>query len=120
MDESTVLVVEDEPLLRMVVVEVLSDAGHAVLEAGDGIEALEILGKSAIDLLITDIQMPRMNGYQLVEAAMERWPKMKILLVTGYARESVPPAVLSAGLQTLHKPFDVDGLPGVVSALLKG
>jgi CheY-like chemotaxis protein len=119
MEKSMVLVVEDEPLLRMVAVEVLSDAGYVVLEAGDGIEALEILQTSVVDLLMTDIQMPRMNGYQLVEAAIERWPKMKILLVTGYARDSVPPSVLKAGLQTLQKPFEVDGLPKIVSNLLK-
>jgi CheY-like chemotaxis protein len=115
---STILVVEDEPLVRMVVVEVLRDAQFEVLEAGDGFEALEVLRKSAVDLLMTDIQMPRMNGYQLVEAALARWPSMKILLVTGYARESVPDSVASAALHTLNKPFDVDRLPVLISSLL--
>lgn len=114
----TVLVTEDEPLVRMVAVETLRDAGYNVQEAGDGVEALELLGNSGFDLLITDIQMPRMNGYQLAEAAMIRWPNLKILLVTGYARENVPASITSAGLRTLQKPFDVDRLPMLVDELL--
>jgi CheY-like chemotaxis protein len=118
MAASTVLVAEDELLVRMVVVEVLRDAGFEVLEAGDGVEAIEILSCSAVDLLMTDIQMPRMNGYQLVEAVLSRWPGMKILLVTGYARDAVPDSVASAALHTLNKPFDVDRLPALISDLL--
>jgi CheY-like chemotaxis protein len=116
---AVILVTEDEPLVRMVAVEVLRESGHEVLEAQDGLEALEILRESAADLLVTDIQMPRMNGYQLVEVAMERWPRMKILLVTGYARDSVPAAVMKAALPTIHKPFEIDRLPGLVAELLE-
>ncbi|HEV2561745.1 MAG TPA: response regulator [Rhizomicrobium sp.] len=114
----TVLVTEDEPMVRAVVAETLLDAGYTVQEAGDGMEAMETLEAGSIDLLITDIQMPRMNGYQLAEAAMARWPKLKIMLMTGYAREGVPVAIASAGLPTLKKPFDLDRLPGLVSELL--
>lgn len=114
----TVLVTEDEPMVRAVVAETLLDAGYTVQEAGDGMEAMETLAAGSIDLLITDIQMPRMNGYQLAEAAMARWPKLKIMLMTGYAREGVPVAIASAGLPTLKKPFDLDRLPGLVSELL--
>lgn len=118
MTASTLLVVDDEPLVRMVVTEVLRDAGFEVLEAGDGVEAMDILHKSDVDLLMTDIQMPRMNGYQLVEAALARWPTMKVLLVTGYARESVPDSVTSAAPHTLNKPFDIDRLPTLIFDLL--
>ncbi|HTT98684.1 MAG TPA: response regulator [Rhizomicrobium sp.] len=118
MSAPTLLVVEDEMLVRMVVVEVLRDAGFNLLEAGDGAEALEILRDNAVDMLMTDIQMPRMNGYQLAEAALARWPAMKILLVTGYAREVVPESIANAALQTLHKPFDVDRLPALITDLL--
>lgn len=114
----TVLVTEDEAMVRIVVVETLQDAGYNVREASDGVEALEVLESSQIDLLITDIQMPRMNGYQLAEAAMARWPNLKIVLVTGYAREGVPTAIASAGLRTLQKPFDLDRLPALMSELL--
>ena len=115
----TVLVVEDEPLVRAIAVEVLSDAGYAVREACDGRQALDMLESDGpADLLITDIQMPRMNGYQLAEAAMSRWPRQKILLVTGYTRENEPELVRKAQLRTLQKPFDVDRLPGIVAELL--
>ncbi len=115
---TTVLVTEDEPLVRAITVEILQDAGYRVREAGDGRQALDVLESCAIDLLITDIQMPRMNGYQLAEAAMAKWPGLKILLMTGYTRESEPDVVRNAGLRTLQKPFDVDRLPGVIEELL--
>ena len=114
----TVLITEDEPLVRAITVEILQDAGYLVREAGDGRQALEVLESCAIDLLITDIQMPRMNGYQLVEAAMTKWPGLKRLLMTGYTRESEPDVVRKAGLRTLQKPFDVERLPGVIEELL--
>ncbi len=115
---ATVLVTEDEPLVRMIAVETLREAGYEVREAGDGVAALEILERGGIDLLITDIQMPRMNGYQLADAAMTRWPNLKILLITGYAREGVPASIASARLRTLQKPFDIDRLPRLVAELL--
>jgi CheY-like chemotaxis protein len=113
-----ILVAEDEGLVRIIAVEVLRDAGYDVCEAGDGREALDALEAAPVDLLITDIQMPRMNGYQLAEAALARWPGLKILLVTGYTRENEPELVRRAGLRTLQKPFDVDRLPGVVAEVL--
>ena len=113
-----VLVAEDEPLVRMVTVEILRESGYDVMEAGDGLEALEVFRASAVDFLITDIQMPRMNGYQLVETVIQRWPKVKILLVTGYARDSVPAVIANAPISTIHKPFDIDRLPGLVAELL--
>src|ERR1700733_2205138 len=94
----TVLITEDEPLVRAITVEILQDAGYRVREAGDGRQALEVLESCAIDLLITDIQMPRMNGYQLAETAMTKWPGLKILLMTGYTRESEPEGLRKAGL----------------------
>ena len=114
----TILVTEDEAMVRMLVVETLQDAGYAVREAADGVEALEILESAGIDLLITDIQMPRMNGYQLAEAAMARWAHLKILLVTGYARETIPTAIAAAGLRALQKPFDINRLPVLVAEML--
>jgi CheY-like chemotaxis protein len=114
----TVLVAEDESAVRMLAVEVLQDCGYAVREARDGVEALEILQADGIDLLITDIQMPRMNGHQLAATALAKWPNLKILLVTGYAHESTPAAIAAAGVRTLRKPFDIDRLPVLVGELL--
>lgn len=114
----SVLVTEDEALVRAIAVEILEDAGYEVHQAGDGRQALDVLEARSVDLLITDIQMPRMNGYQLAEQALERWPELKILLVTGYTRENEPEIVRRAQLRTLQKPFDVDRLPDLVAELL--
>ena len=115
---ASILVVEDEPLIRMLAVDVLRDSGYTVLEAADGIEALAILESSGADLLITDAEMPRMNGYQLVEATMTLWPNLKILLVTGYTKECIPANIVHALPHTLQKPFDIERLAELVAELL--
>src|ERR1700720_2424436 len=85
----TVLVVEDEPVVRGVILEILHDQGYRTLEAADGPSGLRILRKDKrIDLLITDVGLPGMNGRQLADQARETRPDLKILFITGYA-ESV-------------------------------
>src|SRR6267154_4128033 len=81
----TVLVVEDELLLRMRAVDIVEDAGFTPLEAVNADDALALLeSRSDIDLLFTDIQMPgTMNGLKLAHAVHERWPSIKIILVSG-------------------------------------
>jgi two-component system, response regulator PdtaR len=81
-----ILVVEDEPLLRMDIVDHLSDQGFQVFEAGDGDEAISILEKNLnIRLIITDIDMPgSMDGLKLAEAVRDRWPPVKIIVVSGH------------------------------------
>ena len=87
---AVVLVVEDEPPIRMVIVDVLSDLGYTVLEAGDGRSGLKILeAGTRIDLLITDVGLPGgMNGRQLADAARQRRPDLKVLFITGYAENA--------------------------------
>lgn len=117
----TVLVAEDEVMLRVVAVEVLSDAGYRVLEAGDGDVALKVLQENAnIDLLITDIKMPGLTGYQLAEAGMALRPRLKVLLMTGYTQEPVPAKMAASGVKVLYKPFDIDELPHLAGEILKG
>src|SRR3954451_9536455 len=81
----TVLIVEDEMLLRMRAVDIVEDAGFTTLEAVNADDALAILeARSDIDMLFTDIQMPgSMNGLKLAHAVHERWPLIKIILVSG-------------------------------------
>src|SRR5438045_7943729 len=83
--KATVLVVEDEMLLRMRAVDIVEDAGFTPLEAVNAEDALALLeSRSDIDLLFTDIQMPgTMNGLKLAHAVHERWPSIKIILVSG-------------------------------------
>src|SRR5665213_54801 len=115
----SILVVEDEPMLLMVAVETLRDAGYDVREAGNGQRAMEILETEPdIDLLITDIKMPGMNGFQLAEAGLALRPGLHVLLMTGYAQDPVPKKISDAGIRILYKPFDIDRLPVMAGEIL--
>jgi len=80
----SILVVDDEPQLRTLVQEILMAEGYQVLTAINGIDALEVLEKNSIDLMFSDIIMPKMNGYLLVEQAQKLYPKLKIILASGF------------------------------------
>lgn len=117
----SVLVVDDEPTVRMLIVEVLQEMGCAALEADDGTSALRILRSDAkIDLLISDVGLPGgMNGRQLADAARATRPELKILFVTGYAENAVlSHGHLEFGMHVLTKPFSVDGLMRRVKDLM--
>jgi CheY-like chemotaxis protein len=109
----TVLVVDDEPTVRMLVVEVLQEAGYEVIEAPDGPKGLKVLeSKRRIDLLITDVGLPGgMNGRQLADAARVHRPDLKVLFITGYAENAaVGNGHLDQGMSVLTKPFTIDAL----------
>ena len=113
----TILLVEDETLLRKITGDTLRDAGYRVLEASDGVDALEILrGNADIGLLITDIKMPRLDGYQLTRAALEIHPELQVVLVSGY--DPVPQQIHDAKIRIIPKPFDFDLLLILVRTIL--
>ena len=115
-----VLVVDDEAMVRMLVREVLDDFGFTSLEAGDGAAALEILRSDAsVDLLVTDVGMPNMNGRQLADAARRLRPGLKVLFITGYAENAViNHGHLGVGMQILTKPFLMEALGNKVRDML--
>jgi DNA-binding NtrC family response regulator len=115
-----VLVAEDEELLRGVIIEGLQDKDIKVAGAADGIEALELLkSNTGVVLLLSDIRMPRMDGYTLVDRALEQRPELKILMMTGYAAEMPPASALHAReIRTIHKPFDLNRLSDLVLEML--
>jgi two-component system cell cycle sensor histidine kinase/response regulator CckA len=118
MSRSQILIAEDESMLRVIAVEMLEDAGFEVFQAADGEEALAVLHDNPdIQLLISDIKMPRMDGYALVRAGLALKPTLKILLMTGYAEN--PPPDLAGGrhVEILHKPFDLDRLCALAAAM---
>ncbi|WP_430037242.1 response regulator [Neorhizobium sp. BT27B] len=121
--QNLILVVDDEPLVRMVAVEILQDLGYSVLEAEDGPTALKILNtRPDIDLLITDVGMPNgMNGRQLADAARVERPDLNVLFVTGYAENAVlNHGHLERGMQVMTKPFVADALGRRVKELIGG
>lgn len=117
----TILVIDDEALVRMLVVDVVEDLGYTAIEAGDGPQGMAILrSERPLDLLITDVGLPNgMNGRQVADAARELRPNLKVLFVTGYAENAVlGHGHLAPGMQVVTKPFAVDDLARRISALL--
>jgi CheY-like chemotaxis protein len=116
-----VLLVEDEPLLRELVMENLQDAGYSVFAAGDGTAGVDILrSDTRIDLLLSDIKLPDIVGYEVARIGKKLRPDLKVILMTGYAPSSLP-AVLQAQVHcVLQKPFSLNTLPDTVAAALGG
>ncbi len=121
-DGETVLVIDDEPTVRMLVTDVLGDLGYGALEAEDGVSGLKILQSSArIDLLITDVGLPDgMNGRQVADAARVLRPGLKVLFITGYAENAVVGnGHLDPGMAVLTKPFAIDDLANRIRSLIE-
>jgi CheY-like chemotaxis protein len=116
----TVLVVEDEPVVRAVILEMLAEQGYRTHEAVDGPSGLRILRSEArIDLLITDVGLPGMNGRQLADQARETRPGLKILFITGYAESvAISEGFLQPGMELITKPFDLGNLSRCVRAMV--
>ncbi|WP_122847125.1 response regulator [Pseudomonas viridiflava] len=117
----TVLIVEDDPAVRALVSEVLSELGYAFIEAGDSLSAVPILESGQrIDLLISDVGLPGMNGRQLAEIARQLRPELKVLFITGYAEHAAARSgFLDTGMQLITKPFAFDHLTSKVREMIE-
>jgi PAS domain S-box-containing protein len=116
-----VLVIDDEPTVRMLVAEVLTESGYAVIEAPDGPAGLRILESNArIDLLITDVGLPGgMNGRQVADAARVSRSELKVLFITGYAENSViGRRRLDNGMFVMTKPFQMEVLASRIREII--
>ena len=116
----TVLIVEDDPAVRVLVSQVLSELGYAFVEAADADSALPIIESSQrIDLLISDVGLPGMNGRQLAEIGRQIRPDLKVLFITGYAEHAaVRGGFLDPGMQLITKPFTFDLLTAKVREMI--
>jgi len=110
----TVLLVEDEDMVRAVAERALARQGYTVLTAANGEEALDVLdaasGKEPVDLLISDVVMPTMDGPTLVRRAREKFPSLPILFMSGYAEEQLRRSIAIDNVAFLPKPFSVQQL----------
>jgi len=114
-----ILLVEDEAFLRELVMEGLQDAGFSVVEASDGTSGVQALqSDQRIDVLLSDIKLPDIDGYQVAEAARTLRPGMKVILMTGYAPSPLPLSLQSVVYRVLQKPFSLETLPDMVNAAL--
>jgi CheY-like chemotaxis protein len=119
-DKPILLLAEDEAMLRLLAMEMLEEAGFQVFEAADGVEGLELLkSHPEIALLVSDIKMPRMDGYALAEAGLALKPDLKILLMTGYAQAPPPALLKQAEVQILRKPFNLERLCAMAAELVQ-
>jgi PAS domain S-box-containing protein len=117
----TVLIVDDEPSVRMLVAEVLGDLGYTAIESADGASALQVLrSDTRIDLLVTDVGLPGgMNGRQLADFGRIARPALKILFITGYAEKAaMGTGGLDKGMAIVTKPFAMEGLAARVKELI--
>jgi signal transduction histidine kinase len=116
-----VLVVEDDPDVRRLTVEMLEELNYVALSADGGARALEIINSSQqIALLLTDIIMPDMNGRALAEEAVKLRPDLKILFTTGYTRNAiVHNGVLDQGVSLIVKPFTIEAMAAKLAEVLK-
>ena len=119
--DETVLVVDDEPTVRMLVMDVLEELGYAAVEAADGASGLRVLQSDArVDLLVTDVGLPGgMNGRQMADAARVSRPGLKVLFITGYAENAVVGnGHLDHGMHVMTKPFAMEALASRIKELV--
>ena len=118
----TVLVIDDEPIVRMLIVDVVEEAGYTALEADDGPSGLKMLQATPhVALLITDVGLPGgMNGRQVADAARELQPDLKVLFVTGYAENAaISGGHLAPGMAVMTKPFVMADLAHKITELIE-
>ncbi|PIB50362.1 response regulator [Pseudomonas sp. 2588-5] len=113
---STILVVEDDAIVRMLIVDVLEELEFSVLEAADAEEALAVVNSTeqVIDLMMTDMGLPGMSGKELADQSRKLRPALPILFASGYA-ENID---VAAGMQVIAKPFSIDQLRDKVKSML--
>ena len=117
----TILIVDDEATVRMLLTDVLGDLGYTLIEAADSIAGLAVLQSDVhIDLLISDVGLPGgMNGRQMADAARQVRPELKVLFITGYAENAaIGSGHMDVGMQVLTKPFAIETLASRVQELM--
>ncbi len=115
-----VLLVDDEPALRRFAARVLAEEGYTIHEAGDGAQALELLKESGgqIDVIVSDVVMPRLNGVELMRALSLSHPDIPIVLMSGYVTTDLDARGIAAPCGILNKPFSAERLVGEVRRCL--
>jgi CheY-like chemotaxis protein len=105
----TILVVDDEELMRYLVVSYLSKLGHSCLTAIDGVDALDKIKRNKIDAVITDIRLPKMDGITLISEISRQYPGLPVMVMTAFDEEYSERTAISVGAQEfLKKPFTLD------------
>lgn len=102
----SILIVDDEQMMRNLLEKILIREGYKILSAGNGAEALEVLQSSRVDMVISDIKMPRMNGFDLLKVLKEEYPEIGVIMMTAYGDTyTVKDALLLGADEYITKPF---------------
>jgi CheY-like chemotaxis protein len=115
---ATILLVDDDAGMRGLVARALTGDGHTVTEAGDGDEALAALSASGFAVLLTDVQMPGMDGVTLAERASQSAPAMRVILISALEQDATKAGKLGPKARWLSKPFTLDQIRAEVRAAL--
>ncbi|MCF4996405.1 PAS domain S-box protein [Pseudomonas syringae] len=120
MEGESVVVVEDDPAVRMLVLDLLKNLGYQAYEAQDATHALPLLESALrVDLLVTDVGLPGMNGRQLAEIARQHRPGLKVLFMTGYAQKAAErQGFLEDGMDMVAKPFSIELLANKIRTMI--
>ena len=122
MEQKIILVVDDDPVNRKLIKEFLEDSGYEVIEASDGTFALDILAKngSKISLVLSDMDMPHMDGLTMLRQAQAKWPQIPIILMSGMVTEdNKEMAIILGASEFLDKPFSAAMLFFKIDQVLK-
>ncbi len=115
----TVLIVDDEDVIRDLIADVVADRGYRVLTAASGKDAVEIVRaeSGAVDLVILDMLMPEMDGRRTFEQMREIVPDIRVLIATGFGREDIAQSLLQLGVcGVVSKPFHIDDLMKLIDS----
>jgi two-component system, OmpR family, response regulator len=112
-----ILLVEDEAITRNAFADALRTEGHEVIQAADGIRALELLDKSHVDLVITDLAMPKLSGFDLVGQIRSKWPDIPILIISGHISQDAK-RISDRNAAFVRKPIDPADFIATVQRLL--
>jgi putative two-component system response regulator len=119
-ESPTCLIVDDEPRLRQVLMQLMRADGFRCLDASQGVEALEILGRETVTLVMTDMQMPKMNGIELLREVRSRHPDVAVVMITGNADVDMAVNALSLGaMDYIVKPFQLEEVRARVAQALE-
>jgi CheY-like chemotaxis protein len=113
-----ILLVEDEAITRHAFADALRREGHQVIEAADGIQARSLLDEWHFDLVITDLVMPRLNGFGLVDQIRSKWPHIPILLISAFMSQHAGEIISNGSAKFIQKPIDPPNLIATVQRLL--
>jgi two-component system, cell cycle sensor histidine kinase and response regulator CckA len=113
-----ILLVEDEAITRTAFADALRREGQEVIEAADGVQALSLLDNSDVDLVITDLVMPKLNGFHLIAVIRAKWPHIPILFISAYMSQDAGKIISSECTEFMHKPIDPFDLIAAVQRLV--